>query len=209
MGQAASTPTRSAPPPTGMPARIVTYNCRGARGKLHSLLRYATSQVIDVLLLQEVNISPSTERWLTSVARACGFRAFIRGHPSRGGTAILQLERSAHLDGNETKAHFSPDSRLTAVDVKLAGHPVRLVSLYAPVEASARKSFFTGLHLNPLLTTHAIVGGDFNCVSDPSVDVRYPPETTADMNAHSLHSQLWDRCVAHLGLCDLVRSFTD
>ncbi len=76
----------------------------------------------------------------------------MSGHSNRGGTTVLILENSKHIRAEAAISHYATDDKVTSVEVELQGHPARLVSVYARVETTQRKAFFTRLASSGVIT---------------------------------------------------------
>ena len=92
------------------------------------------------------------------------------------------------------------DERVVAAEVKHNGFVINVVNIYAPVgyrSISAREDFFNSLYnfIHPNMIN--ILGGDFNTIDDPILDV-YPPNPKTTQI-----TQLNDLC----HVCDLRDSF--
>ena len=59
---------------------------------------------------------------------------------------------------------------MTRVCLEWQGREYDIASIYAPNDKSKRLDFFS--HLAQRLTEHTIVGGDWNCVPDVTLDVK-------------------------------------
>ena len=159
----------------GHPLHLVSLNVNGvlSNDTWAKLLNLAHFLRIDILCLQETNIPVGDARLpsLEATAKYHGFKALIGLKPvgsDRGGTAIL-IRRDA--DNINISSHgFAQSGRTTYVDLTMHSHAVRVLSCYAPSDSLARSDYF--LKLNRHVTLASLLIGDWNCVLDPSLDLK-------------------------------------
>ena len=159
----------------GPPLHLVSLNVNGvlSNDTWAKLLNLAQFLKIDILCLQETNIAVGDARLpsLEASAKFHGFKAHIGLKPvgsDRGGTAILV--RTDATDVSISSHGFAQSGRTTFVDLTMHSHAVRVLSCYAPSDSLARSDYF--LKLNKHVTPASLLMGDWNCVLDPSLDLK-------------------------------------
>ena len=153
--------------------KIGTLNVNGlnanrgpARLKLTSLDMLIQKHKIDILLLQETHIDKLDLG--KKIAEQLGGNMFwsLTGDPLSKGAAIFI---SKSCNANIVKFHHDIEGRLIYVDID-KGLNYRLVNIYAPNDPLRRKEFFNNLIYAFNTSRQIILGGDFNCVADTSLD---------------------------------------
>ena len=159
--------------------RVGTLNVRGVSDFTNamSLVREMKRRNVDVLLLQEHNVKAAKiPNLVANLSRAgiCSAWSCSTTKDERGGTAVLIRENVAvepqilidHKRGN------SLDGGLCMIEVKIGSDRVRLASIYLPAKPSIRKSIISELTELKLISNNTILGGDMNCVPDPTLDMK-------------------------------------
>ena len=83
-----------------------------------------------------------------------------------------------NLDLDIISTDKDPNGRFVSIDVKCESDEYSFSSIYAPNEGSSRKQFFKQLSekldskCNKTQNLNVIIGGDFNCILNPSLDRR-------------------------------------
>lgn len=124
------------------------------------------------------------------------------GTPHRAGTAILFF-----MPVNIVHEYNDPEGRYTRVDYIWEGEEYSSICIYAPADASERPEFFEQclsqfFSRKPLLE-RTFVAGDWNFVSDPSLDRRSLSTTSFGMTS----SSEFDTLSADHDLGDLFRHY--
>ena len=180
--------------------KIASFNCRGMNTDTKRATIFANPGQLDVqiILLQETFSKPHKEAiWADEwTAGQAVFNLLPQNNKSASGTAIL-LNHLALIFGSIRK---DVDGRVVAAEVKHNGFGINVVNIYAPVSSpsiSAREDFFNSLYnfIHPNVIN--ILGGDFNMIDDPILDVYPPNRKTTQI------TQLTDLC----HVCDLRDSF--
>ena len=83
------------------------------------------------------------------------------GTARSAGVAILC---SPYFSGEITKFVQDTDGRILSALVLAHWTIFNVINIYAPNEASARKTFFDSLHTYFLSQNNQVIGGDFNCI---------------------------------------------
>ena len=157
--------------------KCLSLNVNGMRNiaKRRTLFSLLRSGRWDVVALQETHhvSTQEGEDWAASGVGPLhawpGVSYWSHGTSSSRGVALLF--REACIVHEIVLRHQSPDGRVVAVDCVIDGTACTIVSVYAPVEQQNRALFFTDVLLPVLpLDRHVLLGGDFNCVSDPALD---------------------------------------
>ena len=198
-------------PGEGPSAGIMTWNADGLceRDKLAAALRRARAAGADALALQEHNWKPKHREMVHSCARAGGWAVFWdeerdSADSRNGGAAVLvRLGSDSSIEATG-KPVYSLDGRVVAVPVKVRGTQTRIVSVYAPAKPPVRKVFLKDMRAKKVLKKGDLVMGDFNCVIDTNLDVKYPQGTGSYPN---LHGKANEALLADLGLTDVYRLY--
>ena len=158
----------------------VSINARGlqTKGVFEKLLRkiktWSTKEATrhHIYLIQEHNLDPKNRKTHERNAKALGMTLAIGFAPRNpngvhyGGTMILSMDSSTTL----TKI-LDETSEVTRATYTFEGDlELEFASIYAPARAIHRVDFFTRIEKH--LSKHTIAGGDWNCVSDVTLDVQ-------------------------------------
>ena len=165
-------------------------NPRGltSKGRLNAFLFEASNARVDVLMVQEHNISYAHETSVLAIAKDRGYVACIGfAEGGRGGSAIFVRRDAFGLaEGEVVPFSTHLGGRVTVCQVPAREGSIPCCSMYVPSQASERGHFLRRLRAARLLTKHTILGVDANTVTDVSLDVHYPPNsTTTYANAHA------------------------
>ncbi len=181
---------------------ICTVNVNGLRDsvKRRQTLASCSSENSDILLLQETHASGfrDTRGWEREFDGK-GFWSF--GTRSSCGVAILFSKRHSWRPTDYLRDNAG---RLVSVTITMPHSKarVRVVNCYAPNDPAERKRFFKEIlpqHTKGM--RHVIIGGDFNCVSDPGLDSK----NAAANHQGTRGSPELLRTVKQLGLVDVWR----
>ena len=160
-----------------MKLSIATLNVRGLQAPrswerfLDAVTRWSRRHRVSVIFAQEHNLSPDREPELRRQAGLMGMTAvigFAQPAPDgvhRGGVLMLSFDKEAVLKGVIERA-----GDLVRVQVEAGGRTHDLAGVYAPAKPSLRVDMFNTLQ--PRLGSGTIVGGDWNCVPDVTLDVK-------------------------------------
>ena len=189
------------PPPT----TCVTFNARGLcrGGRLAALLSEANRRGIHILLIQEHNLKKRHAPMIADVCRRHRFHHSVAHVPSlgTGGAAVFISQDTPSIDFTDCVNKCALGGGVASTVVKIHGHRAPLVSVYAPVQPHLRKVFLGKLPKTGLISTEAIVGGDWNCVPDVTLDVA----STSNTPYSNSHAGLLETFVAGKGLTDVFR----
>ena len=151
--------------------KIGTLNVNGlhsdqSRLKLTSLDALIQKHKIDILYLQETHIDNLDLG--NRIADQLGGKIFwsFTGKPDSKGVGIF-INKSC--DANVVKFHHDVEGRLIYVDID-KGLNFRLLNIYAPNDPLSRKQFFKDLIYVFNTNRTILLGGDFNCVANTSLD---------------------------------------
>ena len=149
--------------------KCLTLNVRGMKDnkKRRELFYWLRKQQHDVILLQETHCHSKkleycwTREW-------DGQSVWSLGTHNSKGVAIL-FNRN-HLYDFST-VFKDPNGRFIAIDLNLDDNQIRLLNVYGPNTINERIEFYDN-HVSHFLDTDSskIVGGDFNCTLNPSID---------------------------------------
>ena len=157
--------------------RVVTYNARGLQGSgqwkrfLQAATPWCDRRNVGVLIIQEHNWHPSTEQKRREEAAEVGAVLVIGwarvGDTGlyRGGVAMLIFTDRTQLVRVEGT---SPD--LVTVVVAQGEHEVTVQGVYLPSDPQERIAALEVVGSE--LKVGAVVGGDWNCVTDVTLDVQ-------------------------------------
>ena len=148
--------------------KIVSINCRGLgdfRKRKH-ICQILNSSNVDVFFLQETHVCNNNFAdnfskdlggkcyWSFGTSRSKGVGIWVKKNLN---CEILLLNRDMH-------------GRLLCVTVNINNVTMKLVNVYAPVVPKERKHFFSSLYKYLPGRYITILGGDFNCVTNVSLD---------------------------------------
>ena len=191
--------------------RVASLNMSGAQGPgefarfSHRCRAFAESENVDVILGQEHNLDPERRGELERLAESRGFGMVIGFAPRgadgahRGGTLIMirltSVDWPALREQREAcVVHREPGA--VVVRVEWHGRAVLIGSIYAPAKPGPRVDFFR--NLRTWITPDMILGGDWNCVPDVTLDVQSSDPTRYANTGASLlgeimaDANLWD-----------------
>ena len=141
---------------------------------LNALIKWHKSHGLAVLCVQEHNLRPERTDAYVRMAKGMGITLRI-GHGRAGSQAAQESRRGGVLTASMDSAithkamvHVEPGLMLQRFD--WCGKRMEVANVYAPTAGGARIDFFSRV-LRKHLKVDTIVGGDFNCVSDPTLDV--------------------------------------
>ena len=196
-----------APEATRMKLKLMSINLRGAQegNRFAALIRNAdkwrAKEGVTVICAQEHNLDPAREDELQRIAASRGFRAVFGFAPAQGqngvhwgGTLILCDERSVSV----SHVHVETED-LTRVSIEWNGRKWDIASVYVPVSPAKRLTFIATLTTK--LTKQTIVGGDWNCVPDVTLDASGPNA----LNYRNIGATALDTALAQLELLDIRR----
>ena len=148
--------------------QIVTLNCRGLGNfrKRNHICQILKTTNVDVCFLQETHVYNNKVAdmyskdlggkcyWSFGTSRAKGVGIWFKENLN---CEILLLNRDVH-------------GRCLSVTVKINNVVMKMINVYAPVIAKERKHFFSSLYKFLPGCHPTILGGDFNCVTNVSLD---------------------------------------
>lgn len=150
---------------------VCSINVNGLRDciKRRQTLASCNSENADVLLLQETHASGlyETRGWEREFGGK-GFWSF--GTNSSCGVAILFSKRHSWRPADYLRDNAG---RLVSVTITVPNSKtrVRVINCYAPNDPAERQKFFKeSLPRHTKGMRHVILGGDFNCITDPGLD---------------------------------------
>ena len=148
---------------------INTINCNGLQSsdKMDYLKDVLIDKKVDICLVQETHIDNIVLG--NFVEKRLNYRCFwsLTDNNKHKGVGILI---SKHLDCRIVNFSFDSFGRYVYVDISLNDFDIRIISVYAPNNEKERKSFFQDIYPIFLSKKEIILGGDFNCVSDLTLD---------------------------------------
>ncbi len=147
---------------------IATFNVNGMRAAdtQSELFNLCKLHTFDILLLQETHMD--NKRMTDGFAQELNYKCIWSFGTNRScGVAILL---SDDLDYKLEKHEYDFDGRLLFVDIEIHDVKYRIINIYAPNIEKDRKVFFVNLSRYLTCNRHIIMGGDFNCVENSTID---------------------------------------
>jgi hypothetical protein len=184
---------------------VATYIINGMRGSLAAVLAQAKLAGIDILLhfydnREHLRIGPLADRLGWTLVHSPA----TRSDPSSGVAAIPVRNDSKNVSPIVASARSIVASRYITMTCKINNNTDQeFSSVYLSAQAPARKKQLHTIAKSKILMEHAIVGGDFNCVENVNLDVRYPAQggsTYANASGQTLA-----RLIAESGMIDSYR----
>lgn len=147
--------------------KIGTLNVNGLANhkKRTDIFKYLKQTDADFFCIQETHSTYElTDKW----TKEWGGQAFwSHGTYKSRGTAILIKNNT---DATITDIKTDQDGRIISVVVNMENLEINLISVYAPTDKTARRKFYNTLQQYPTPTQYTVIGGDFNCIEDPTKD---------------------------------------
>lgn len=168
----------------------------------------AREERVGVVLGQEHNLSPDRAGDAARYAERRGFAVVMAHAPcaqdgvNRGGVLVmLRTDMVEWPDTDEKRAECVIHSEPGALVVKVGWHgrELHVGSVYAPSKPTPRVDFFT--NMRKWITEDMILGGDWNCVPDTTLDVQSSDPT----RYANIGAQLLDEVMADVDLYDFRR----
>ena len=184
--------------------RVCSINVRGLREKISRLALFQALRQTkgDIFFLQEIHgVTADIALWSQEWGGKCLFNMYTT---REAGVAIL-FRQSLDIDVEQTCTDTK--GRLLRAQTRFMNQPLNLVNIYAPSGGSntrQRKEFFSSLtdYVNgDSETCLNLVGGDFNCILNDSLDCNFPRDYS-DSSAKCLRD-----ITQTLGLSDIYRIF--
>ena len=150
--------------------RIFSLNCNGlkdpARCKL--LKERLIGHKVDVCFLQETRVDSMALGM--SIQAKLGGKIFwsLTNNRGKGVGIYINDDFECNIKGFD----FDYFGRYVYVDIDFEEYSFRFVNVYAPNIPKERKEFFHSLYSVLLCSRPIVLGGDFNCVEDTSLDKR-------------------------------------
>ena len=176
---------------------IASINGQGLRSpdKWHNAFLFFQRSRFDIVLLQETHWSTDLE--LQFKRDWDGSIFFNHGSNHARGVAILVHSR---LDHNIRRVRHDDNGRILNLLLDFDDVTLNIINTYAPNTDSERRLFFTILEDFISHDCENIIGGDFNCVSDPRLD-----KFGGNPNVRQSSSLFLDSINARHGLSDIWR----
>ena len=195
--------------------RVASLNLSGVQGPgefarfTHACRKLAERDGVDVVLGQEHNLNPARQGDLSRLAEARGFGLVI-GFDVRGADGVhwggtLVMVRLSSTGWPELRADRDAcvvirEPGAVVVQIDWHGRKMYVGSVYAPVQPTARVDFFQ--RMRGWVTPDMILGGDWNCVPDVTLDV----QSSDPSRYRNIGSSLLGEVMAGVGLYDFRRS---
>ena len=147
----------------------ITINCNGLRDvlKIDYLKNVMSVNKIDVCFVQETHIdNVHLGNFVEKRLNARCFWSFTDNSKHKG--VGLILNHSFQCEVKHIK--FDYFGRYVCVDIDIDNYDFRLISVYAPNNALERKEFFNDFYTYFMGSKPIILGGDFNCIENLTLD---------------------------------------
>ena len=170
-----------------MDIKLATLNVNGMRDSIRRqrIFEFCRQNSFDFIFLQETHILDIREARAWAKEWGGGLYASFGTSRSCGSIILSSNFFKAHVHSFDTDI----DGRVVSILVKHPDFLARLVCVYAPTVPSQRRQFFQNLDTFLIGTHPCILGGDFNCIIDPSTDrERHYPSSTLTQGATALEA---------------------
>src|SRR5947209_10357220 len=159
---------------------VITLNVKGLsdNNKRYSTFLSLRSLSADIILLQETNITPS----LVSFVQSQWFHPSFWNHY----TAILINNKNIMVENLEELL----DGRHQILNCSLNGVLFKINNIYSPPHRAERLTFWSKITIPFNLDYVNIVGGDFNCVLNPTMDRESAASYQLDPSAELIRRKL-------------------
>ena len=118
-----------------------------------------------------------------------------------GGAAVLLSHDTAAFAAKEAKLTCALNGAVARATLTMHGQRTSIASVYVPVHPHLRKLFLERLGKCGCISTDTIVGGDWNCVPDASIDVH----SLGNSAYPNIGAAALEKVLTHQGLTDLYR----
>jgi len=144
-----------------------TFNCNGLlNGKTqYNILDFVNTCHINILFLQETYLYSKQQINKINKSLQCSCSYWSFGEINSKGVGILLFDSNIKVLRHEFDLH----GRFLCVDIKYFTHTMRLINVFSPNITVERKHFISNLD-KYLCQPNIILGGDFNCIMEPSID---------------------------------------
>ena len=150
------------------PLKISSINVNGFRNKYkqHVILTRLKELNFDIVFLQETHITNIVEG--KKFVKLWGGRAIwsYGSTRSRGVGILFSPTVNIHID----TYNYDYEGRIICADITLSNTKLRLLNVYAPNIPCERRIFIKNLHAYLITSREIIMGGDWNCVENLSLD---------------------------------------
>ena len=194
------------------PVTAVGYNVQGLRseGRILSLIRAAARKNVDLLFIQEHNLTKAKKATVDRICNTWGYMPYVGYNMNygsgKGGAALFVRKECAHIDLKNANAHYLMRGAIAGVTLDMLGERVKLLSVYVPAEPRLRGAFIREVQSKKLITRGCIAQGDWNCVPNVAIDVA-SQDGTANANYHNTHGNTIETLLARAGLADVFRLY--
>lgn len=191
---------------------VITLNCRGLRDPAKRSLAFKFLRSYDISFLQETHHGPSdtwSRLWSSTSVRSI----FTSTSTQAVGVGIVLSNKFADIVS--LWSCVDPNGRyiIWRLNATLYGRKLHLLllSVYAPNDGPGRRRLFSSLVQHPNLADLAlddltvIMGGDFNCISDPNID--RIATVSADSLSGTIGSDELAALCSHLSIMDAYRHY--
>jgi exonuclease III len=167
-----------------MDLHILTLNANGLRNDAsrQKLFFWLQKHKVDIAFLQETHSQDDVMfKWNKEWE---GTSYWAHGTNTARGVAILIRK---HLNANITDVHRDTTGRTLTCNISLDDFKLKLINVYAPNIGQERRSYFKQLHTHLAnVGTDVVIGGDFNCALNSSID-RVNCSSNTDVGNVELH----------------------
>ena len=153
--------------------KTISVNVRGIRNadKRKIVFSWIKNQKASIVFLQETHITHEIQHLIENELK--GTWVFANGSNRSCGVCVYI---SNALDVQMVDFKASTDGRKILINLLINGDEFSLLNIYAPTNKTNREQFFkrltTFIRRNCKNMSKLIIGGDMNCVMNPSVDTK-------------------------------------
>ena len=142
----------------------------------------------NIYLLQETHIADKEDeqQWAREWGGPC---VWSRGSHRSCGVGILLCPNS---DMSIESSLHDNEGRVISVRIKYKEHVINILNIYAPTIPSERKHFMNNIWQYKTGDNNLILGGDFNCVEEPSLDKLGGNPTSGTAGIEELKDFTWN-----------------
>ena len=154
--------------------KVISINVNGMKTNMWTKLRVLHKMKYDIILLQETKLTYEDltddleYRW-KQISDGDAYTTPALTAQTGGVAILLSAHACARLNNIQTIHTPADEHRYIALSAELDGELIHVHCVYAPVHRSERASFFNSLTTPPSGNSH-IIGGDFNCILDATLD---------------------------------------
>ena len=139
-------------------------------------MKWIRETELDILCIQEHNAGADKLKEWKRIAHANGLCIRLgtrRETTARGGAALIAKMSTFNLGEKDSGRQRELEGGIATLRCDWRNQKFQFVSLYVPSQEQDRKLYLTRLKRSGVITKNSIVLGDFNCVENTMLDVKY------------------------------------